>query len=407
MKKPALGIIFLTIFIDLLGFGLVITILPALVNKTYGYPEIVSGIVAGLFSLMQFLFSSFWGNLSDKYGRRPILLSSSALTAIAYLLFAFTTNIWMLIISRALAGFGSANISAATAYIADITPPEKRTKSMGIIGAAFGLGFIFGPPIGGFLMQEYHSLFPVGILAMSLCLLNLGLIFFKLPESLKNKGKGKRPGFIESNIRAFKELHTPVIGRILWLNFLFVAAFSMMQVTSTLLWEGIYDISKKEVGYIFAFIGLVAAIVQGGLLGKLTASFREHSLVYTGWILMAIGLGCMPFLPKDNFWYPNLLLMGMLAFGNACITPVFTSMISKKTDAQHQGRLMGTVQSFGALGRIIGPVIGGGLYQIMYQLPFATAGTIMLVSLLGISGLFKQYNASNLFMDSENKKELI
>lgn len=391
MKSPALGIIFLTVLIDLLGFGLVITILPALVTNTFGYPEIVGGMVAGLYSLMQFLFSSFWGNLSDKYGRRPILLSSSAFTAAAYLIFAFTNNLWLLILSRALAGFGSANISAATAYIADITTPENRTKSMGIIGAAFGLGFIFGPPLGGYLIYTYKSLFPVGILAMSLCLVNFLLIYFKLPESLKVKGEGKRPSFIESNKQAFKELKTPVIGHILMLNFLFIASFSMMQVTSTLLWEDVYQISKKDIGWIFAFIGLIAAIVQGGLLGKLTKNFKEIFLVNTGWILMAISLGGMAYLPKDNFWYPNLLLMAMLAFANACITPVFTSMISKKAEPSHQGRLMGTAQSFSALARIIGPVVGGGLYQIMYQLPFATGGIIMAVSLLGIAALFKEY----------------
>lgn len=232
--------------------------------------------------------------------------------------------------SRALAGFGSANISAATAYIADITTKENRTKSMGIIGAAFGLGFIFGPPIGGLLMNKYNSLMPVGLLAAGLCLTNLFLIYFILPESLKEKGKGTRLGFIQSNIIAFKELQTPFIGRILWLNFLFVAAFSMMQVSSTLLWDDVYGISKKGIGYIFAFLGFIAVIVQGGLLGKLTRTFQEKTLVYAGWILMAIGLGFLPFLPKDNFWYPTLLLMAMIAFANACITPVFTSMISKK-----------------------------------------------------------------------------
>ena len=390
MKKPALSIIFLTIFIDLLGFGLVIPILPALVNKTFGYAEIIGGAVMAIYSLMQFFFSSFWGNLSDKYGRKPILMSSSAFTAAAYIIFAFTTNIWLLIFSRALAGFGSANISAATAYIADITTKENRAKSMGIIGAAFGLGFIFGPPIGGILMNKFNSLMPVGLLAAGLCLSNLFLIYFILPESLKEKGKGTRPGFVQSNIIAFKELQTPFIGRILWLNFLFVAAFSMMQVTSPLLWDDIYGLSKKEIGWIFAFLGLIAVIIQGGLLGKLTRSFQEKTLIYSGWLLMAIGLGFLPYLSNDNFWVPTLILMGMIAFANACITPVFTAMVSKKTDSEHQGRIMGTVQSFSALGRIIGPIIGGGLYQIMKQLPYVTGGTIMIVSLFWLTGLFKQ-----------------
>ena len=389
MKKPAIWIIFLTIFIDILGFGLVIPILPNFVCKTLGYPEIVSGIVMGIFSLMQFLFSPFWGNISDKFGRKPILLLSSFLTAMAYLIFAFTGNIWILIFSRMLAGFGSANIAAATAYIADITTPEERTKSMGKLGAAFGMGFIFGPPLGGFMMHKFNSIFPVGILAMAICFANLLLIYFVLPESLKVKGKSSRPGFIKSNIDAAKELKTPIIGTILILYFLFIAAFSMMQVSSILLWENEYGISKKNVGWIFAFIGLVSSIVQGGLLGKISGRFNDRTLLYTGWLLMALGLGALPFLPNNFFWIPTLFCCATLAFANACINPVFTSIISKRTDAANQGKIMGTFQSYGALARIVGPVIGGGLYQIMYQLPLATGSAIMIFSLFGLKGIFK------------------
>lgn len=389
MKKPAIWIIFLTIFIDILGFGLVIPILPNYVCKTLGYPELVSGIVMGIFSLMQFLYSTFWGNISDRLGRKPILLISSFLTAMAYLIFAFTSNIWVLIISRMLAGFGSANIAAATAYIADITSPEQRTKSMGKLGAAFGMGFIFGPPIGGFMMHRFGSIFPVGMLAMSICLANFLLIYFILPESLKEKGKSNRPGFIKSNIDAALELKTPIIGTILLLNFLFIAAFSMMQVSSILLWENEYGISKKGVGWIFAFIGFVSSIVQGGLLGKISQRFNDRTLLYTGWVLMVFGLGLLPFIPSNFFWVLTLLCCATLAFANACISPVFMSLISKRTAAANQGRIMGTFQSYGALARIIGPVIGGGLYQAFYQLPLVTGSIIMLLSVFGLKGIFK------------------
>lgn len=393
MKKPAIWIIFLTIFIDILGFGLVIPILPNFVCKTLGYPELVSGVIMGIFSLMQFLFSAFWGNISDKYGRKPILLISSFITAIAYLIFAFTTNIWLLIISRVLAGFGSANIAAATAYIADISTPEDRTKSMGKLGAAFGMGFIFGPPIGGFLMHKFNSIFPVGILAMIICLVNLLLIYFVLPESLKEKGKSNRPGFIKSNLEAIKQLKIPVIGKMLILYFLFIAAFSMMQVSSILLWENEYGISKKDVGWIFAFIGFVSSLVQGGLLGKITGRFNDRTLVYTGWSLMVLGLGALPFLPSNLFWPLTLISCAMLAFANACINPVFMSIISKRTDSANQGKIMGILQSYGAFARIVGPIIGGGLYQAMYQLPLVTGSAIMLFSIFGLKGIFKPSKA--------------
>ncbi|NUM32785.1 MAG: MFS transporter [Bacteroidetes bacterium] len=389
MKKPAIWIIFLTIFIDILGFGLVIPILPNFVCQTLGFPEIVSGLMMGIFSLMQFLFSTFWGTISDKYGRKPILLASSFITAVSYLLFAFTNNLWMLIVSRVLAGFGSANIAAATAYIADISKPEDRTKSMGKLGAAFGMGFIFGPPLGGFLTHKFNSIFPVGIVAMAICLVNFLLIYFILPESIKEKGKSSRPGFIKSNIDAIKELKKPFVGTILIFYFLFIAAFSMMQVSSILLWENEYGVSKKGVGWIFAFIGLVSSLVQGGLLGKITNRFSDKTLLYTGWILMAIGLGSLPFLPKTFFWFFALTTCAMIAFANACISPVFMSIISKKTDPLNNGKIMGILQSYGALARIVGPVIGGGLYQIIYQLPLATGSAIMILSVFGLKNIFK------------------
>ncbi|HYG16042.1 MAG TPA: MFS transporter, partial [Bacteroidia bacterium] len=183
-NRSPLVVMFLTIFIDLMGFGIIIPILPNLSVQLTG--EKSSLAVAGVYALMNFLFSPFWGTMSDRYGRRPIILVSILLTAAGNLLFGFVTTFWLLIVQRALSGIGSANISAASAYIADISTPENRAKNMGLIGAAFGLGFIFGPAIGGFLAKHYGIL-GIGVFSAGLGVINFGLAYFLLPESLQEK----------------------------------------------------------------------------------------------------------------------------------------------------------------------------------------------------------------------------
>ena len=190
-----LTVLFITVFIDLLGFGLIIPILPNLVTKLFMKPEWMAGLVAGVYSVAQFLFSPFWGTLSDRFGRRPIILLSVALTALSYLLFSYAVSVVifsLLVIYRFLAGMGSANIAAANAYIADITTKENRAKSMALIGAAFGLGFIFGPPAGGFIKEEFGADW-VGYVAFMPCLLNLIFAWFWLPESIQGRGASHPP----------------------------------------------------------------------------------------------------------------------------------------------------------------------------------------------------------------------
>ena len=196
MKKSPIFVLFITIFLDLLGFGIIIPILPIFI-KELGAQDFQVGLIAAIYPVMNFMFSPFWGTLSDRYGRRPIILTSVLVTAVAYIVFANAHAIIIIFISRMLSGIGSANISVAQAYIADVTSPSERAKSMGLIGAAFGLGFIFGPSIGGYLksISAEGSVDLVGYVTASLCMVNFILAYFLLPESLKEKKKNVRFNF--------------------------------------------------------------------------------------------------------------------------------------------------------------------------------------------------------------------
>lgn len=375
-NKSPLVVLFITIFLDLMGFGLIIPILPTYA-KSLGAPYWEIGAIAVMFPLMQFLFSSFWGGLSDRFGRRPIMLTSIAITVMAYLFFAHATTIALLFFSRMLSGFGAANLSVAQAYISDVTTPENRTKSFGIIGAAFGLGFIFGPPIGGFLKENY-SLEMVGYAAAAFSLLNLILAMLWLPESLQTKTTDRKlfPNPFKDVIDGFK---TELTGSLLLINFVYIGAFSMMQITAALLWEEQYDLSDAQVGYMFSYIGVLAVIIQGGLIGWFNKKLGEKRLLILGNILMFLGLLLMPFVPIHLFIPLELLAMAIISFGNSFLTPTINTMLSNNTAETDQGKVLGTNQSVGSLARLVGPLLGSALYGVAYFLPYLAASIIMLL----------------------------
>lgn len=388
-SRSPVFVLFVTIFIDLLGFGIIIPILP-IFSKELHATALQIGFIAGIYSLMNFIFSPFWGTLSDRIGRRPVMLISIFLTMLSYVFFAFTHDLLFLVVSRIFAGIGSANISAAQAYISDITEPKDRAKNMGLIGAAFGLGFIFGPPIGGYLkaLSGPGSVDIVGYVAAALCGFNLITAYFMLPESIKNKQKEKAFQFKPvSNL--INELKKPVIRELFTINFLFIAAFSMMQISSSVLWIEKYMLNEKQVGFMFMFIGLAGAIVQGGLVGKITKTFGEKRMLLIGSVSMLIGLASMPFITNDYF-YVQLISLLFIAFANGCISPAVTSLISQIAGRHEQGQVLGTNLSFGSLARVAGPALGGILYEFHFSLPFIAGAVLMIVSIL----MAKMFNAN-------------
>ena len=381
MKNKALAVLFLTIFLDLMGFGLIIPILPTYA-KTLGATDAMVGLLGTSFSIMQFMFASFWGGLSDRYGRRPIMLISIAIMIIAYILFANATVLWLLFATRLLKGFGAANLSVAQAYISDVVPKENRTKAFGIIGAAFGLGFIFGPSIGG-VLNEYYGVQGVGYFAAILGTVNLLSAYFFLDETLKGRSDNAIlfPNPFKDIVR-FKAIYE--VNALFTINFVYILGFSMMQITSTLLWAEHFGLSEMHIGYTFAYIGLLAVIIQGGLIGQFNQWFGERNLLVFGTVLVAIGLFTMPFVPTDRFYF-ELISLTLLSFGNALLTPTVSTLLTTFAPEDAQGKILGTNQSVGSLARVVGPAIGGLVYGWHYTYPYVLSGSItLIVSVLAI-----------------------
>jgi multidrug resistance protein len=374
--RHILLVLFVTIFIDLLGFGIIIPILPTYA-RTLQASSLEIGLLAASYSLMNFIFAPFWGSLSDRFGRKPIILISVVITGLAYIVFAYADALWLLFLSRIVAGIGSANISAAQAYIADVTAPQDRAKNFGIIGAAFGLGLILGPPLGSFV-KTYYGIEYIGWLIVLLCTINLIVAFFLLTESITEKNKTSR---IELNpIKDIRlALRRDTIREIMLLSFGFIVAFMMIQTTLALLWSEQVGFNDKQNGYAFSFMGLVTAVAQGLFVGKLNKKFGEQKLVLYGSILLLISGVIFPIFASKALFIPFELLAILLAgLASACFTPALSAMLSQAVSMQEQGRVLGINQSFGAVARTIGPALGGFFYDFYYFLPYWVAALLMI-----------------------------
>ncbi|MBI5775371.1 MAG: MFS transporter [Verrucomicrobia bacterium] len=398
MKTPSLLIIFLTVFIDLIGFGIVLPLLPVY-SENFGASGFTVGVIMASFSAMQFLFAPLWGRWSDKVGRRPVLLISNAGSAISYALFAVASGLkgdmglWMLLASRIFAGICGANISVAQAYIADITPPADRSRRMGLIGMAFGLGFILGPALGGLSLAGFDvlgikfngfGLTGPGWVAAALCAGNFLLTLAILPESRKPDGEPapQRPRFEQWS----HTLTRPQVGLLVWLFFLATFAFTCFETTLGLLVSDTFklDIHKpddaKKIGYLFAYCGLIGAFVQGGAIGRAVKKLGEPKLIAISLLFTAASLAPLPFVRS---WGALLAVLALLAIGSSLARPPIFGLISILTPANEQGATIGVAQSFGSLARIAGPIFAGSLFHFHPSWPYLVcAGVSLLAGLL-------------------------
>jgi multidrug resistance protein len=375
-RSSPLLVLFITIFLDLVGFGIIIPILPIFATNL-GANGFMVGVIATAYSLFQFFFAPFWGNLSDRMGRRPILLVSILIMAGSYVLFAHANTLILLLISRILAGIGAANISAAQAYISDISKPEDRVKNFGIIGAAFGLGFIIGPMLGGIIKDAYGVLW-VGYFAALMSVGNFILAFFLLRESLVEKTLDK-PLFTNPLTSLAKGFKTPGVQLVMLLNFIFLLAYSKMQITATLLWNQHFSLSVKEIGYVFAYIGLMATVIQGTLLGRLNRWLGTKKLLISGTVFAGVGLLALPYIPPALFIPFELLAITCLSIGSAFLNPTMSTAVSALSDSKSQGMALGNLQASGSLARTIGPLAGGALYDWHYGGPYLVGFCLMLI----------------------------
>ena len=356
MKRSPLVVIFTTVFIDLVGFGIVIPVLPFYAEGTaFNATPRTVGLLFASYSIMQLIFSPVLGGLSDKHGRRPVLLLSIIGTGIGFLILGFAKTLFMLFLGRILDGITGGNISTAQAYIADITTEENRAKGMGLIGAAFGLGFIFGPAIGGILSRwGIHVPF---IFAAVLCFANAMLLYFTLPETVTPDHPAKNSAARGRSLRqVMLSLKQPRLAFVLVIYFLFIVAFSIMTTAFSLYTMFRFGYDAQHTGYLFAYVGLIAVIIQGGLIGRLVKRFGELPLVIVGALCFAISLFAVPFVgPAAGGLAALLVGGGVFSMGNSLATPALTSLASKSAGPAQQGVVLGVTQSTASLARAVGP----------------------------------------------------
>lgn len=380
--RSTLSIIFVTVFVDLLGFGIVIPLLPYYA-ETFHASGFVAGAVVACYSAMQFVFAPLWGRLSDRVGRRPVILISLLASTASYVLFAAANGLGLLFASRLLAGAGGANIAVAQAFIADTTSERDRAKGMGLIGAAFGLGFTFGPAIGGLLAARGH--WAPGAAAAVICGINLLLAFWRLPESLPLEQRRPRTAAKRSHplFELAGALRRPGLALLLALFAAAVFSFATMETTLSLLCAGSFHLSATQIYWLFGYMGLLTSLVQGGLIGRLSARLSERRLTVGGCGLLALGLVATPFARPVLYL---LLALASLAVGQGIASPTLASLISKASGAGEQGGVLGLSQSLGSLARILGPLWGGLLFDAAGpSAPYLTTGLLMVVA--GVSAL--------------------
>lgn len=383
MRRASLWTIFLTVFLDLLGFGLVVPYLPG-VARTYGATAFVATLLGAAYSLMQLFFVPFWGQLSDRTGRRPVLVISAFASAVGFLILARADTLWMLFAARIWNGIATSNISVAQAYIADVTEPRDRAKGMGLIGAGIGIGFVLGPVVGG-LLEAVSPLGRVGALpayaGAVLALLNTLLAVVFLPESLPPERRGQRvrcaSPFDPARYRA--AFRFPGVGVAVVLNFVLVISFAGMEQTFRLFTEDAFHMDARGTGYVLGFVGLVLILVQGGLLRLLARAFAEATLVRAGIFIQAAGFLALALSPGGGLG-ALYGAMGVLAFGSALTNPSLSAFVSRCADETSQGAVLGVLQSAGAFARVCGPATGGLLYQAVgHQAPYVAAAMGMLI----------------------------
>jgi DHA1 family tetracycline resistance protein-like MFS transporter len=366
MKRSPLLVIFITVFIDLIGFGIVIPVLPFYVEGTkFNASPSTVGLLFASYSVMQLVFSPILGRLSDKYGRRPILLLSLMGTGLGFLILGFATTLWMLFAGRIIDGISGGNISTAQAYIADVTTPENRAKGMGLIGAAFGMGFIFGPAIGGVLSRwGVHVPF---LFAAGLAFANALLLYFTLPETVTPEHPARASAATGRWTQLAEALKQSRLTFILVIYFLFVTAFSIMTTTFGLFTMFRFGYDANDTGWLFVFVGVIGAIIQGGLIGRLVKRFGELPLVVVGAFLFAASLFAIPFTGPQTGLSTLLLVGATFTIGNSISTPALTGLASTSVGRGEQGGVLGITQSVASLSRTVGPLIAS--YLIYSAMP--------------------------------------
>jgi len=392
MKRSSLLVLFLTVFIDLIGFGMVIPFL-SFYAREYGASGTTVGAVVGIYSIMQFFFAPVWGRVSDRIGRRPVILVSLTASCIGYFLFGVAHSLAVLFVSRIIAGIGGANIGTAQAYIADTTTVENSAKGMGLIGAAFGLGFILGPPLSGVLStvgihHGLHGNFLPGMVAGSMSLIALCIALFVLGESKKpdtTVRTGLPPQF---DRRVWAELwEQRMLLAIMLTLFLMLMAVAGMETSVTLHARDRFHFTQMQLAYFFLFMGVIVATIQGGLVGRLARRFGERTLVAVGTASYTLGLALVPLIWRVPLLY---FVAFFISIGTGLCYPCLTSLVTKTSPPSEHGSMLGIATAVGSLARFVGPVAMGFMYDLAQARGAFYGGAVLTFAALLIAMMMRR-----------------
>jgi DHA1 family tetracycline resistance protein-like MFS transporter len=359
LKSPLVPI-FLIVSVDVLGLTIILPLLPFYAEKFGASPSVV-GLLVSTYAFCQLIAGPMLGRMSDHMGRRPLLLVSQLGTFVGFLILAYANALWLIFLSRVIDGLTAGNLSLAQAYISDVTKPEDRAKSFALIGIAFGMGFLIGPGISGYLSQFSYQ-YPI-FAAAALSATSILATYFLLPSTMPQAADGATPQKFTvldwgNYARYFRQ---PGLAPLLWQFFAFTLAFSMFMTGFPLFaerryqWQG-HPFGPKEVGYVYAYLGMLGVILQGGLIGRLVKAFGELTLVRAGFFLGMVGLAALGF----TYSVPLLLLVAAVSSsGTGVIRPALTSLITQKADRSEQGVVLGLTQSLNSIAAIVAPAIGG------------------------------------------------
>jgi len=391
------ALVFMTIFLDLLGFGIIIPIQPFYAEQFGASPAQVTWLGAA-YSLMQFLFVPVWGRLSDRIGRRPVVLVSIGAAIVGFLVFGFAGSLGMLYAARLVTGIGNANIATVQAILADITAPEERAKAMGILGAAFGLGFIIGPGVGGVVGSLWGPAAPA-FLSAGLAAINWIWAFVMLPETHPPEKRGQGSTGHRFAPRALaKAVRRPVIGPLLVLLFVTTISFVLMEHTLGLFIERVWvpeavtaaaGSAAQEAAHgkaialttwVLIMVGVIATIIQGGLIGRLSARFGDRRLIQAGLVITGLGMLGVPVAGDIGSYALLFVPSGLLAVGSALYSPALNASLSRTVSQQEQGEILGLGQSMSSLARVLGPAVAGLMFEVTRDVPYFVGGVGLLLA---------------------------
>lgn len=393
MRRSPLAAVYLTVFIDLLGFSIILPLLPFYAEH-YGATGVWVGALLTAYSAVQFLSAPVLGKLSDRYGRRPILLISLAGSAVALVFTGLAHSLWLLLAARMIDGLSGGSISTAQACVADISTPENRAKYMGILGAMIGLGFTLGPGIGAGLNAFGFSAAAFGAAALSAA--NFGYAFFTLRET-HHPGEGASAGMLPSRAEITHTFRRPETGRVLWAMFLSMLAFTGLEATFALLGQRRFGLTAGGFGALFTYIGVIGVIVQGGLVRRLAQRYGAARLAAGGAALLGVALLATALVFNVA---TAIVVLTLLALGQGLLSPMLPSLLSLATPRGEQGQALGLGQSVSAGARAIGPIAAGALYDLGVGLPYIAGGALtllaaaLLFSLLPKAGRFRAAEAT-------------